>query len=685
MFKTHFDIGFTDLAENVIRNYSTQMLDQVLETCEATEHMGSLRYIWTLPAWPLKMMLEHCSPDRKVRLEHLIENDQIVWHALPYTSHFDFCGLDEYRYGFTYARELSQKYGKPFPIAAKMTDVPGHGRMLPSILAGQGVRFLHLGCNEFLKPPKVPELFYWEGPDGKRVLTMYSKGYGSGIQIPADWPYPVWMALMHTHDNSGPQSTEMILKIVEELKKRYPEAQVVCGTMEDFCRELEKENLNEIPVVKKDLADAWIHGVGSYPAEVKIVREVRRRLARQSERYQLVREQLNPEENTRVQKLLGQCSDNLMLFSEHTWGLDTKTWLGAKRSYTPEDFRRERQEERCLKMEASWKEQSDRAWKAQRDSEELERILEPFGDLSVPQRSADTASEENSFRRVGEGIVENTFFRVIFNEKSGDIEQIYNKKLGKIFLEGRHGAAAVFYQYDRYGVEDMTEYLRNVANRFSDWGIKDNGKENYPECAHVAVWPKFDRLEIHDNQLIVYYHNTVDDETYGNAEEIVLRFIFAGEVVGVEAQLKGKSASPYTESGSLVLSLPMDNVKYGINKNGYVLNPKKDIADWANHAMYCAEDFVTAKEDEKKLCVVSLDAPLLGIGETGIYKFRKKYRKKRPQLYFNLFNNMWGTNFPQWIEGDFSWRFLLRDASGSTKRELLDYAKQWIREWEYIF
>ena len=177
----------------------------------------------------------------------------------------------------------------------------------------------------------------------------------------------------------------------------------------------------------------------------------------------------------------------------------------------------------------------------------------------------------------------------------------------------------------------------------------------------------------------------MDDETYGNAEEIVLRFIFAGEVVGVEAQLKGKSASPYTESGSLVLSLPMDNVKYGINKNGYVLNPKKDIADWANHAMYCAEDFVTAKEDEKKLCVVSLDAPLLGIGETGIYKFRKKYRKKRPQLYFNLFNNMWGTNFPQWIEGDFSWRFLLRDASGSTKRELLDYAKQWIREWEYIF
>ena len=32
VFKSHFDIGFTDLAENVIRNYSSGMLQQVIET-----------------------------------------------------------------------------------------------------------------------------------------------------------------------------------------------------------------------------------------------------------------------------------------------------------------------------------------------------------------------------------------------------------------------------------------------------------------------------------------------------------------------------------------------------------------------------------------------------------------------------------------------------------------------------
>jgi hypothetical protein len=30
-----------------------------------------------------------------------------------------------------------------------------------------------------------------------------------------------------------------------------------------------------------------------------------------------------------------------------------------------------------------------------------------------------------------------------------------------------------------------------------------------------------------------------------------------------------------------------------------------------------------------------------------------------PIMYFNLFNNMWGTNFPQWIGGDLCYRYVL--------------------------
>ena len=130
VFKTHFDIGFTDLAKNVIKDYSEGMLRQMLETCRATEHMGPLHYVWTMPAWPLRYILGHCDPQLKPELEHFIRNDQIVWHALPFTTHTDCCAPEEYARTLLYARELSEEYHKPYPIAGKMTDVPGHGLML---------------------------------------------------------------------------------------------------------------------------------------------------------------------------------------------------------------------------------------------------------------------------------------------------------------------------------------------------------------------------------------------------------------------------------------------------------------------------------------------------------------------------------------------------------------------------
>ena len=40
VFKTHFDIGFTDLASNVIDQYAGSMLEQVIETCKGTQKLG---------------------------------------------------------------------------------------------------------------------------------------------------------------------------------------------------------------------------------------------------------------------------------------------------------------------------------------------------------------------------------------------------------------------------------------------------------------------------------------------------------------------------------------------------------------------------------------------------------------------------------------------------------------------
>ena len=92
-----------------------------------------------------------------------------------------------------------------------MTDVPCHSWIMPTLLRRAGVEFLHLGCNAGSSSPEVPLLFWWEGPDGSRLLTMYiAEGYGTGLMPPADWPYKTWLALIHTGDNAGPPKPEQV-------------------------------------------------------------------------------------------------------------------------------------------------------------------------------------------------------------------------------------------------------------------------------------------------------------------------------------------------------------------------------------------------------------------------------------------------------------------------------------------
>src|SRR5262249_3985078 len=77
---------------------------------------------------------------------------------------------------------FSRQYG--FPISfANLTDPPGHSWAVPSVLSAMGLRYLAVASNQWRGPiilhgrmnEKSP--FWWEGPDGSKVLTWYSRHY----------------------------------------------------------------------------------------------------------------------------------------------------------------------------------------------------------------------------------------------------------------------------------------------------------------------------------------------------------------------------------------------------------------------------------------------------------------------------------------------------------------------------
>ena len=76
VFKTHFDIGYTDMASNVVRRYQTTMIDSALDVVDRNRSLPpEQQFAWTLPGWPVSKILEDWpgqSPERKARILGLL-------------------------------------------------------------------------------------------------------------------------------------------------------------------------------------------------------------------------------------------------------------------------------------------------------------------------------------------------------------------------------------------------------------------------------------------------------------------------------------------------------------------------------------------------------------------------------------------------------------------------------------
>ena len=368
VFKTHFDIGYTDLARTIVQRYRTTMIDQALDVVDRNRVLPpDRRFVWTLPGWPMAQIAGDWpgqTPGRKARVEAAFKDGRFVVHALPFTLHTELFEPEDLVRGLLFSSRLSRAAGLPLPREAKMTDVPSHSWILPTLLTAAGVEFLHLGCNAASSSPRVPALFWWEGPDGARLLTMYSaEGYGTGLVPPADWPYRTWLALIHTGDNEGPPKPEDVEVLFSEAKAKLPGVNVRIGRLSDFSDALRAEKAS-IPVVRGDMPDTWIHGPMSDPAGSMLARNLRPLLGTAESLGSLLSawgvaapRVLGGSEG--LMRTIDRSYEQSLLFGEHTWGgaLYWVTEYGAKTKWGYGDiWKKERAEGRFKKLEESWAE-----------------------------------------------------------------------------------------------------------------------------------------------------------------------------------------------------------------------------------------------------------------------------------------------------------------------------------------
>jgi hypothetical protein len=321
VYKTHFDIGYTNTASQVVKYYRTDMIANALGIVDQYKNLpADKQFVWAVPGWPLKQILwDGQSPEIREKLERGIRSGNIVTHAFPFTLHTETAELEDLVRGMDFSAQIARTYGMPLARGAKMTDVPSHTWVLPTLLKNAGIDFIHIGCNDASKPAKVPTLFWWEGPDCSRVLTMYSPSYGTGVLPPEDWQYPAWLYLHMTYDNQGPPSPETVANDIEYYSKRFPHAKIKVGQLQDFSDAILGADCKaDIPVVRGDMPDEWVHGAASAPKNWENATAGRAEAAATGALATLnkIWGVTSPDPRSGI----ANCYEQSLLLAEHTWG-----------------------------------------------------------------------------------------------------------------------------------------------------------------------------------------------------------------------------------------------------------------------------------------------------------------------------------------------------------------------------
>ena len=737
--KTHFDIGYTARVAAVLDRYRTTMMDGALSVMDETASLPkAFQFAWMLPGWPLTQIVgPEQTPDRREKVLEAMRSGRIVWHALPFTMHTESLDLEDLVRGLGCSSALSRGMGMALPTDAKMTDVPSHAWVLPTLLARAGVKSLHLGCNAACRSPQVPRLFWWEGPDGSRVLTFYSAdAYGTGLVPPEDWPFKTWLAMLMTNDNQGPPTLQEARTLQDQAAKELPGVNVHFGKLSDFAEAILSER-PELPVVRGDMPDTWIHGLESMPAETGMARRMRPQIGAVEQLDTVLRCWGVATEP--VNETVAKAYENSLLYGEHTWGSNgTKPgpfrfgedWKKARAGGVYTEFEASFADHRAYaenvektvapalrqRLDAlaratavdgarlvvynplPWQRDAVAEWEQEGfDAASVRDVsrgrVEPvahagrrhrFVAHDVPAMGYATYVPVPGVAAKGEGtalvadaasgVLDNGVLRVTVDAARGGVRSVVEKSTGRELVDGASPLLLGQYLYERFGREETRGYGREYIKRPEfQWAWDDLTKVNQPEGDHASASPAGCGVVFAADEAGVCA--TLSGDPQGilkDRVELKVQLYRGLPFVEIAWSIENKTGDPWPEAGWICLPLKAERPRFHLGRTGAIIDPATDIIAGSNRHVLCLNSGMTVTgAGGGCVGVCPLDSPLVSLGRPGLWQYSLAYTADRADVFVNVFNNMWSTNFPLWVEGIFSSRVRIWAAKGDDAEALL--------------
>jgi hypothetical protein len=349
--------------------------------------------------------------------------------------------------------------------------------------------------------------------------------------------------------------------------------------------------------------------------------------------------------------------------------MDEKTWLADHEALSPEELRAARRTERFQRFEASWAEQRAYLTAAVAALGDSPLGREARGALAAlapapPDRGGFAPEPDPAARFEADHVT------AAFDPRSGAITTLVDRATGRAWASPARPLARIWCEvfsqadYDRFWDEYVVNKEQTAAWSREDFTKPGIGRVLRERRAFAAGLAGMESRR-DDAGLRVLLDLRVPEEAsfaYGCPLRFTLEVAFprAERLVSLDLRWFDKPACRLP--AAIWISFQPDAPEaqgWMLDKMGRPVSPL-DVVPGGGRALHAVGAGVSYRDAGGAIAVETLDAPLIAPGAPALLRFDREEPDLARGVHVNLYNNVWGTNFPMWYEEDARFRFAIR-------------------------
>ena len=706
----HLDIGFTDYQPK-IEELQNRNLDRLLEEMR---HDGDLRFSLD-GVWLVEQYLRTRSPAAQKEFLEAVRAGRISIPAQYANLMAGGAGMETLIRSTYAGRALNRAAGTPNDYA-NITDVPAYPWSYASVLAAAGVKYFAAGANDDRGPQplygrwQTRSPFWWQGPDGAKVLMAYTRQYSQlwfvcGLPPREAGCRDGLPAFLQTFESPGYRPDAVLMfgsqlentdlipgegEFVRAWNARYAWPHLQLATFRDYFETIEKKFGDQLETVRGDFGPYWEDGIGTDAQYAALYRQTESR-AQSVEKLSSVAALQKPEWAPPLDGLRRLWRD-LLLYAEHTY-----TSSGG--------YSRPESEQSVRQIETKHFHVSDAReaahWIAQ---ESMSRLLDGIRieppaivvfnslahersglvelDLSNGMQLVDTGTGQpaaleslrtgNGYRRVRflAARVPAMGYRV-YRMESGQTapaspepkaaNTIENEFFRVSVDPNRGGVSSIFdKQSGRELVDSKSPYL---LDQYLYVAGGDNTRlihisEHLPN-ANLTVSPAAGATGM--NAVATSWGQSLNYRVSGlHAPRIDVEIrLFNGEKkIEIVNRLEKE---PVNDKEAIYFAFPFAaaNPEFEYEGQNGTVNPARDELAGGCREWYAAGHWARVSGGGISAAVIPIDAPLVTFGDINRGLWPEKFEPKSSTIFSYALNNYWHTNFPRVQSGEFTFRYVI--------------------------